>query len=286
MIVTRLIGGLGNQLFQYSYGKRLAVENNCDLCLDTSAFETYKLHHYALNHFRIEQNFVDQETRSYVANAGFWERVTNRRLRIVREKDYRFRKRYIIKGDFDVVFLDGYWQSFKYFEPIADEIRKSLELTSALTVEDDKVLAAIRSADSVASLHVRRTDYVTNASALHIHGVCTLEYYKAASRLLRKLRNIKTFVVFSDDTEWARKHLDIEGELIFCRHNGPDRNFADLYLMSCCSSHIVANSSFSWWGAWINPRLDKAVVAPAQWYADRKKNAQTADLIPLSWHRI
>jgi hypothetical protein len=289
MIISRLIGGLGNQLFQYAFGFRLARELSTELMLDITPFQTYKLHHYALDNFAIEQRLASadmvDEIHRFRARPPIF-RFFDRSRRILEERGMQYMRRYVVFKPAGQVYLHGYWQSFRYFESVEKELRKTLQLRSELSERDLKILAQLKSLGRVGSIHVRRSDYITNPAANQIHGSCALSYYSSAAELLKETRGISTYLVFSDDSAWVREHFKIKANLIIVDHNGPMRNFADLYLMAACDSNIIANSSFSWWAAWLNHNKAKVVIAPRHWYADKRLNGQTADLVPPDWVRI
>ncbi len=182
----------------------------------------------------------------------------------------------------DWVYLDGYFQSERYFSDQVVEIRKELAIKEPPSGKNLEALDAIREAPS-ASVHLRRGDYVSNPRINRTFGTCSLEYYRQAVDLVSGRSGQKlVFHVFSDDPEWARENLDLGHPTRFMDHNGPDQAHEDIRLMAACEHHIIANSSFSWWGAWLNPRHDKIVVAPRRWFVD----AQPGTEIPDNWLRI
>ena len=183
----------------------------------------------------------------------------------------------------DGVCLEGYWQSERYFAQVADRVRHDLTLEKPPAGRDAELLAEIAAGNAV-SLHVRRGDYVTDPAASATHGVCPLDYYRRAIAFIAERVADPVFFLFSDDPEWTRANLDLGGAATLVDHNGPDRGHEDLRLMSHCDHHIIANSSFSWWGAWLDPRPQKMVVAPRQWFRDASKD--TSDLIPESWVQL
>ncbi len=134
------------------------------------------------------------------------------------------------------------------------------------------------------SIHIRRGDYVTNTSANDFHGLCSLEYYSAGIEYVLSRVPDATLDVFSDDIEWARLNIRIPAPTIFIDHNQGRSSWEDMRLMSRCQHHIIANSSFSWWGAWLNPSPDKIVIAPSKWFAD--SSILTDDIVPSTWIRI
>jgi Glycosyl transferase family 11 len=288
MIVVRLCGGLGNQLFQYAAGRRLANARQEVLVLDlgwyartppTDTPRAYELGNYPIR------------ARPATAVEALWCRLHEgrllrrmsflpRRWRHWREKGFEFDPAVLDLPD--SIYLDGYWQSHHYFEDAADLIRADFTPIAPFGPQDEKIAALIATGDAV-SVHVRRGDYVAHHPAATAHGQCSLDYYKAA--LVHILPHVKTphFFVFSDDPAWARENLLLPGPSTFVDHNGPASAFQDLRLMSLCKHQITANSSFSWWGAWLNSRPDKIVIAPKQWFADPRN---TDSLTPDDWLRL
>lgn len=178
---------------------------------------------------------------------------------------------------------DGYWQSERYFVDAADIIRAEFKPRLALEPENAATAAAIDGVTAV-SVHVRRGDYVTDKVTNAYHGVCSLDYYRAAiARIAERVASPHLFV-FSDDHAWVQENLRSNYPTTYVTANSPDRGYRDMQLMSRCRHHIIANSSFSWWGAWLNPRPDKVVVAPARWFID--KSNDTRDLLPGEWLRV
>ncbi|AWA29770.1 alpha-1,2-fucosyltransferase [Flavobacterium magnum] len=273
MIVVKLIGGLGNQMFQYAAAKAIAIERNQPLELDVSAFDHYKLHQFALHHF----NF---SAKVFRPRHILWDKVRSLFIKILhyKERDFGFNAR-IFDLKADDLYLDGYFQSEKYFLKHSSTIRREFEIISSLKPQTLKVLEEIRNTNSV-SLHIRRGDYVGNP----LHGTDNeLFYRKALGFIETKIENPKLFV-FSDDTLWAKQNFKSKHEVIFIDFNDALSNFEDIKLMSCCKHNIIANSSFSWWGAWLNDNPGKLVVAPQQWFNDKSIN--TSDLIPENWIRF
>lgn len=179
----------------------------------------------------------------------------------------------------DDTYLHGYWQSEKYFGRHADQIRADFAFPAARGRNAE--LAAEIDSDLSVSLHVRRGDYV----AVSAHGVCDQAYYDAAlAQLLPRLPKDPVIYVFSDDPDWARDNLTLPGRRVVVDHNGSDADFEDMRLMSLCDHNIIANSSFSWWGAWLNTNPGKIVVGPTAWFADPK--LINPDILPEGWLRV
>jgi hypothetical protein len=300
MIIVRLKGGLGNQMFQYAFGRRLALDNDVPLKLDTvSGFENdfYK-RSYGLGHFRIVENIASREEvmrfRRIESSGlrGWLYRLINlfrrrsQRHSVLREhRVSRFDLR-VLKGSTNVL-IDGYWQSEKYFQPINDLIRKEFQVKSPL--EDLNLVLAneIRKSNSVC-LHLRRysaSGNEVNCSAVKKHGVLSPEYYYRGLRYLTNRQSKLHCFVFSDSPDWTEENLRLSCPSTFVTHNHEKgKDYEDLRLMSLCKHHIIANSTFSWWGAWLCTYPEKIVIAPKRWF--KEPGRDTRDLIPDSWYRI
>ena len=179
------------------------------------------------------------------------------------------------------VYLQGYWQSEQYFKPVEQLIRDDLRLKHAPAGENLALAQAIGAVDAV-SVHVRRGDYASKPQLENLLGLLPPEYYQRAGQTIAAARPSAEFFVFSDDPEWARRNLRFERPVHFVAHNGPEAPHEDLRLMSLCRHHIVANSSLSWWGAWLCAIAEKIVVAPQPWF----QRLPMPDLVPQGWLRL
>ena len=296
MIIVKLWGGLGNQMFQYAAARRLAVLNQAQLKLDLSWFSNIPTgdtpRQYELHAFKSVQDAalpgevkalrgVDirrwpKLAKRLVKSAGLFSKQT-----CVREKHYHFDPEVLhLQGD---IYLDGYWQSEKYFADVAGIIRADFTVRSVPDALNEEITAIIQGCEAV-SLHVRRGDYVSSKSASQHHVTSTLNYYETAiSEITSRLRN-PHFFVFSDDPGWVKKNLRSEAPITYLDHNGPKKAYEDLRLMSLCRHHVIANSSFSWWGAWLSAYPEKIVIAPQAWF--NQGDIDTRDLIPEGWLRL
>jgi hypothetical protein len=180
----------------------------------------------------------------------------------------------------DNTLFVGYWQSEKYFADITEELREELTPTTPVEGQNAVYAATIRDCNAV-SLHVRRGDYASNQQTNTVHGLAPLAYYSGAVRLIRERFGDTRFFVFSDDLTWCRESLPLDSTTVYVQGNDGDRAFEDLRLMSLCRHHVIANSSFSWWGAWLNPNPNKVVIAPKHWFAD--PTIDTTDMLPAGW---
>jgi len=289
MIVIRLKGGLGNQLFQYALGRSLSLAKNTALQLDTSSFKIDTLREYRLGSFNITASASDK--LPFFATDGKAKHFNTviqsirglffKPYQIVKEKNFSFDPSILQCSDH--AYLDGFWQSEQYFAPFAQLIREDLTLKIPLQGNLKELAAQITSANAV-SLHVRRGDYVSNPTTTAYHGVCSPQWYGEAAKIIEEKVKKPTFFVFSDDYEWAKENLHFNSPAVFIPPSPDGQECNDMHVMSLCKHHIIANSSFSWWGAWLNPSPSKIVIAPKNWFVAGPKN--TNDLIPSSWDRL
>jgi hypothetical protein len=292
MIIVRLQGGLGNQMFQYAAGRRLACLHNVPLKLDLSLFgkelSDYTPRMYALDSFSIqaEPATCQEIARLYEPEAGWVRRFVNSIN--FRYRQTHFREQYFhfdpaILGLPDNVFLEGYWQSDQYFKDINDTIRKEFSWIHPQTGRNQEIACMIRDKNSV-SVHVRRGDFVNHPLVMATHGFCGLDYYQQCFENIAAKVDDPHFFIFSDDPIWVNENIHIAFPMTVIEHNPPDKGHDDMRLMSLCRHNIIANSSFSWWGAWLNDNPNKLVIAPKAWFNDKSHN--TVDVVPKSWIQL
>jgi hypothetical protein len=284
MIIVRLIGGIGNQLFQYAVARHLAEIHKTILKIDLSGFGNYKLRKYYLSPFNIQENFATLEEIKVLG--VYKQEATGRLIARILKKPPKLAPTHILEKHFhfdpeilrlpDGVYLDGYWQSEKYFKDIEDIIRQEFTVKTSQDSKNKELSELIASCESV-SLHIRRGDFVSNFKTKRVHGICDLDYYSRAVKQITQTVNTPYFFVFSDEPEWARDNLKLSYQIKIVDHNGVDKSHEDLRLMSQCKYHIIANSTFSWWGAWLNARPEKIVIAPKKWFNTNKND--TKDLL-------
>lgn len=298
MIAVRLMGGLGNQMFQYAAARRLALKNETELKLDLGVFEgegnrSDTVRRHELHHFRlfptVQLGHSNRLFRLAGKTPGIWGQalakliVAWRRRGMVVPHDPTPGFNPAVLDAPDGAYLIGYWQSEKYFKEIKDTIRSDFTFKERLIGKNLELSRRIANSEAV-SLHVRRGDYVTNPNATMRHGVLSLDYYRAGIRVVAGRASRPRIFIFSDDPGWCKANLQIDLPATFVDHNPEEQGYEDMRLMSLCKHHIIANSSFSWWGAWLNPSSDKIVVAPKQWF--REQSVETTDLIPERWIRL
>lgn len=281
LIIVHLLGGLGNQMFQYAAARTLADRLGQDLLLDMRSFEHYTLHDFGLMNFKVRcRPATSKELKPYpkwkmklfskspqLSNKSKW----------YLPKDFGFQESW--KNLTGSLYLNGYFQSEKFF----GKNRKNLleDFTPQKPLAGNNIGLSTEAAQcSSVSIHVRRGDYVTNKKTLSIHGVCTKEYYQRSIKYICDKVSEPRFFVFSNDLLWAKENLDLGSDAIFVEGNDKDP-IADMMLMSQCKHHIIANSSFSWWGAWLANPPSQFVVAPLPWFDSPQINS--SDVVPEHW---
>jgi len=289
VIIVRIMGGLGNQMFQYAFGRRLADGLGVPLRLDITPFRVRDKRRYELCDLRIEGAFAsDREIAR--ARLGRFARVRGPAGRVfpslapgpgrlVRERGFPFDPSML--GLRDGAYLEGYWQSERYFDTVADRLRADFVPRTPLRGRAAEMAEGMRHGDSV-SLHVRRGDYVSEPSVSAVHLVCDEAYYVRCLEYLARRLVAPRFYVFSDEPAWARDNLRIPFPTTVVADCYDTTNIQDMWLMTHCRHHVIANSSFSWWGAWLDSRPSKVVLMPRRWFRDREPE-YSADIRPKGW---
>jgi hypothetical protein len=288
-IIARVFGGIGNQLFIYAAARALAIKNSTPLFLDIiSGFRGKNSERdYTLGHFNINAQ-VASKWESYDFCGGRGAQFIAKKVSKILPLE---KKIYILQyagynpelADLKIkrkTYLEGYWQSEKYFTDIANIIREELTFKKK-TAGLNKELAETIATCQAVSIHARRGDYVSNAKTRQIHGFCGLAYYHTCIKEIASRVANPHFFIFSDDSRWCKDNLRLQHPVTFIDHNGPDKCHEDLRLMSLCKHNIIANSSFSWWGAWLNRNENKIVIAPNKWFTKKIKGSE--DIIPNNW---
>lgn len=283
MIIAKLQGGLGNQMFQYAFGRALAEKHGVPLKLDVTMFSTYKWHRRMIEHLNISAPFASP---SEVRRFSVHRRRPNWPWKVLNPLLHDPEK-YVVEPSFyfnpamlevrPPCLVDGYWLTEKYFLEIEDIIRQEFTVRSELNEYTTRMEEKIRSIESSVMLHVRRADYATDFA--HIHGTLSPAYYEHAFERIRTNVPNATYFIFSDDPEWARENVrpDAPTEYI---GQGADVNYMDLHLMTLCKHFVLANSTFGWWGAWLskNYRHNTTVIPK---YMTNKMDVR--DLAHESW---
>ena len=283
-------------MFQYAAARRLAYIRNTPVRLDVSWFNNIENidtpRRYELHVFNIKEDFaLSEEVENFkripkgVFSRAFKKLTSpvsaSNHSTWIRERHFHFDSA-ILKLP-DNVYLEGYWQSEKYFLDSEGIIRKEFTVRTEPGEMNRQIAEIIKNTESI-SVHVRRGDYVTNTTTSQYHGSCSIDYYReAVGKVVSQVQH-PHFFIFSDEPDWVRENLKLPFPVTYIDHNGADKACEDMRLISLCKHHIIANSSFSWWGAWLCANPDKTVFAPKKWF--NKPEMNTADLLPGSWHKI
>lgn len=284
MLIIQLTGGLGNQLFQYASARAQALRLGTDLYLDKTHFlpsPTGKknIRQYELHRFNVIEKF--KRPAFHWAKKYFRFNKMYFQVETFREQHVHLHPEFFeIEGD---TYIEGCFQSQKYFLQFEHTLRTELSFKNPPTGLNAELMQEIEGVNAV-SLHVRRGDYVSNPETMKTHGICGLDYYQRAIGYIEEKVKNPYFFLFSDDPDWVQQNLQLNHPYKVVQHNKGENSFEDMRLMSACRHHIIANSSFSWWGAWLNPSKEKIVVAPAEWYADKQHD--TKDIIPENWVKV
>lgn len=289
MIIVRLEGGLGNQMFQYALGKAVAKKHNTSLRLDTTflldrTLKNTVFRNYDLDILNLEVKIAQQEDIEQVLTAvpeySLSEKI---KFRFLKSTIPYFRKNEFYEKQFYAfdpnvfntqknVYFYGYWQNQHYFNHIKDELQKDFSFRNPLSENENTLLSEINSENAVA-INVRRTDYISDQETNEFMGVITGSYYPEAIKIVKQKISKPRFYIFSDDIEWCREHFkDLENHVIV-DHSYKGHKFSSyLRLMSSCKHFIIPNSTFAWWAVWINQNNNKVIVQPKNWVNDKSKD--------------
>ncbi len=293
MILVEIVGGLANQMIGYAAGRALAEKNKDRLKLDLTS-----LNKDALRKFELDRLSADIEIATEEEVARIKRKLSNPTAERAKEKIIKIlgiRRSYIYKephvgydqkffrlsGD---VHIKGDFISRRYFEGIEPLLRRDFRIRGVLSPRSSEYEKSLAVGTSV-GIHVRRGDYASNVHTMRFHGLLGVDYYSEAMAVIEKNVGDPVYHVFSDDLEWARENLKSRAPVRFVDHTSPETSHEDLYLMSKCKHNIIANSTFSYWGAWLNANDGKIVIAPKRWFANDHFN-RIFDLLPLEWTRI
>jgi Glycosyl transferase family 11. len=294
MVIVKLSGGLGNQLFQYAFGRSLAIKNETELKLDVRGYDFFSAdttpRRFALAPFNIgagiasraeigrvigiPQNDLGRMFSRFLMRHGWYHNP-----RHLRALDLNLHENFLdLPGN---IYLEGQFQSEKYFIKNSEVIRNAFSLKPEFAeILQSPIADEIKNSNSV-FIHFR--DYANDVSALGSHGNSREEYFSAAIKIIKEKIANPTFFVFSENLDWCRKNFPSDANLVFVEAH---RDYEDLILMSQCRHAIISNSSFSWWAAWLIANPDKIVIAPQRWFSEEKFEAQTENLVPKGWIRI
>lgn len=285
-IIVKFNGGLGNQMFQWALARSLEKKTSIKTIFDMSFFEKKYARPYELNVFNINPEFAED----------FW-------LKLKLKTIWKFRKKLNGKKllgltlysephfEFDEnvfsiepnTYIEGFFQSEKYFKDIENELRADFQFKNEPDEENKKLIEKIGATNSI-SLHIRRGDYVQKKRYQNLYATCSLDYYKRGVEYIAKHYSKPVLFIFSDDINWVKANLNLPYESIYVSHNTSSKSYEDMRLMSLCKHNIIANSSFSWWGAWLNNNKEKIVIAPLKWFND--ESIIQTDVIPQNWIKL
>jgi hypothetical protein len=277
MKVVRVIGGLGNQMFQYAF--YLALKKKyANVKLDIGDFGYYKLHNYQL-----EKVFDLKEIKHSFNFNSLWMRIIRKGIKIdVIKEDPLYHPEVLELSGW--VYYSGYWISEEYFKEVENEVREAFKFKGKLVDKNKDVAERIYNCNSV-SIHIRRGDYLETNINRKIYGdICTLNYYEKAVEMINQKVENPSFFIFSNDIDWCKENLKVINAEYIDWNTGED-SYRDMQLMSLCKSNILANSTFSWWGGWLNENKEKNVVVPSRFFNDiLPSNMDT--LVPKDWIKI
>lgn len=286
MIIVKLISGLGNQLFQYAMARQLSAKNNVDLKLDVSFYETQSLRSYRLDKYNVKAEVATsdeiQDIIGIYNDLSLYGKVYRKiepffpkhKRKLYRESDWWAFEPEACKVS-DNTYLYGYWQHNLYYKSVPNFIFDELSLKDTAECDNYEVFDQVKQDDNSVSLHIRRGDYITDKEANQLMGTLPVSYYEEAIAYLKTKIKAPSFYVFSDDLDWARDHLDKSNQLTFVDIDGGQKDYLELDLMSKCRHNIIANSSFSWWGGFLNRNPNKIVISPAQWVQKEEINQKS-----------
>lgn len=295
MLITKIVGGLGNQMFQYAMAKAFSLKYNVQLKIDCSSFNNKNYINeegYLLKKvFGIPEN--EANINDYFKTLGFSTILLPLIRRNILKSLYKrviFFEKKIFHFDEDLKkgfkangYIHGYWQSEKYFSQYANIICNIFKFKhEVLSTNCKNYIQTINDKNSI-SLHIRRGDYISNPIFNQIYNICDVDYYQNAIKFMQNKIANPHFFVFTDDISWTMSRPEFLDRTKFTICSDGSESWNDLYLMSLCKHNIIANSSFSWWGAWLNSNLNKIVISPKLWF---KNGTEIKDLLPQKWVSI
>lgn len=282
MIAVKLMGGLGNQMFQYALGRSLAIEHRTKLLLDISHFQNQPEgetpREYELDCFKLKAKLTPEPVPTEEQPKRFIFKPKH--FNIFTEPELSFKQEVLSLPD--QTLLIGYWQSEKYFKKHEKHIRQDFEFKKPLSPAKQKILREIQDCPTAVSFQIRRGDYVTNPNSAKFHGLTSMTYYNAAVNDIKKRVKNPVFYVISDDPEWCEANIRLDFPTVFVDHTSA--GWEDMYLMSQCKHNIIANSSFGWWAAWLNSNPGKIIYAPKAWF--KEADARLDERLPKGWIKL
>jgi len=294
MIIVRLLGGLGNQMFQYAFGRKLAHLHHTNIGFELDGLfagedirSEYKLNIFGIEQPRIPFAQTIKHRRKTMYKSTLLNNIYKKIYGYVDIHElghFAFNENFI-KNSAQNAYVRGLWQSEKYFQDISGIIRSELQIKIPPNSSNQKIIDEINLSENAISLHIRRGEFANKNQYNDTIGTIDMSYYDNAISLLVKKYNNTEFFIFSDDIAWCKTEFNnLDRPITFIDFNDALTDYEDLRLMSLCKHNIIANSTFSWWGAWLNQNPDKIVIAPKKWFSGWDYN--TKDLIPENWIRI
>jgi hypothetical protein len=310
-VFVLLQGGLGNQLFQYSFAKSLSVNPYFEVTLDLSALqEDVHLDKTSVRQFSLDRQLFPVSEKNVLSseelrNLRIWNSLRTKPwnflrkgyIKVLRTKliqmaqgttvisEREWNRGHVARSVYRNIVLDGFWQKLAFPLSIESSIRTELRERTRCCKSVSSIETRVSSQAALA-VHIRRGDYVSNPDALNFHGLLSADYFNDAIREVTSTHPVEVIYVFSDDTAWCKENLTFDSRLVFVADTF--RNICDLdelAIMSACRFFVISNSTFSWWGAWLSNVNGKNVIAPAKWFADESANLKTVNLVPDSWNR-
>ena len=287
MIIVRVTGGLGNQMFQYAMYKSLEKKGKLVKLDSKSFYETKKEH----NGYELERIFDIKPNKPTKEDLEKFDENNISTLFKIKRKlfgDKKFvydTKEYVFNKDVYKLknsYLNGYWQSIKYFQGIENDIKKDFRFKNQLDNKNLEILNEIENSNSI-SIHIRRGDYMSPENYNMYGCIATPTYYKKAIKVIEEKVENPTFFVFSNDMDWVKKNIQINSRVFYIDINSGNGSYKDMQLMSNCKHNIIANSSFSWWGAWLNENKNKIVIAPKKWINREDVDSNKIELFCEGW---
>ncbi len=285
MIVIEASGGLGNQMFQYALYKKMEILHK-DVALDTSFFRSNQdLRKLELGIFGVQYKQVTDREAAYIRGYGYQDTFFDKIKYKLRPSQYAIYYDMIERYqpeifEMDRVYLSGYWQNEKYFKDIRDILLKEFSFPEEIKRRTAQISAELLAENSV-SIHIRRSDYLSEQNRNVYGNICTEQYYKNAVDYVEECIEKPKYYIFSDDLEWARNQFKGNNFVVVDKNRGKN-SYIDMYLMSQCKCNIIANSSFSWWAAWLNQNIEKKVLAPKKWFQNHDKE----DIVSEDWVQV
>lgn len=293
-IIIKLQGGLGNQMFQWAFGKAFEAKTGQKVYFDDYEYNTKNpFRKFELEKFNItvpiknplrKKHRIKRVLRELIPTGTLKSKINIEPILVVQN---------LVKEELCIAYeetlfninppayIEGFFQNLNYFSAIEGEIRKDFTLKLTLNDENTKMLEKIKNSESI-SLHIRRSDYLSSTNTFEC---CSIEYYKKALEKLLQEKGVKNPVlfIFSDDYDWVKENINFAYETNYVNINDWNGAVFDLELMKNCKHNIIANSTFSWWGAWLNENPDKMVIAPKPWFINLN---ESPGLMPADWIRI